>query len=357
MHIGRRDVLIGFAGALAASLAPLGVSAAQLRALRVGFASKTVNGQGLNTLLPGPLGYAAAAGFDLQPMHLGAQSSVQIALDRNAVDIGVSTPSFSLPLYARGELPQTVAFYEYTYPYKWDIAVKPNSPLKTYADLKGKRIGVSTLGTTDYPVTQLVLKLNGVDPKSLTWQAVGEGVTAGVALDRGAIDALAYYDVGFGMIDNAGIPVRFLPRPAQVPMVGGLFMTAKRDFVTKNRPLVVAYGRSMAMATEFILANPNAAAAAYLKTYPEAAPRGVSAQDAIAQTVKSVRKRITLYRPPYAGGKTGQIFESEWREEAKLAGLNIPDVRPLFTQELTDEINAFDKAPIIAAAKAYSARD
>ena len=87
----------------------------------------------------------------------------------------------------------------------------------------------------------------------------------------------------------------------------------------------------------------------------EEAPRGVSAQDAIAQTVKSVRKRITLYRPPYAGGKTGQIFESEWREEAKLAGLSIPDVRPLFTQELTDEINAFDKAPIIAAAKAYKA--
>ena len=43
MHIGRRDVLIGFAGALAASLATLGISAAQLRALRVGFASKTVN--------------------------------------------------------------------------------------------------------------------------------------------------------------------------------------------------------------------------------------------------------------------------------------------------------------------------
>ena len=92
-----------------------------------------------------------------------------------------------------------------------------------------------------------------------------------------------------------------------------------------------------------------------MKQYPEAAPRGVSPQDAIAQTVKSVKKRITLYRPPYAGGKTGQIFESEWREEAKLAGLNIPDVRPLFTQELTDEINAFDKAPIIAAAKAYQA--
>src|ERR1044071_3828472 len=224
MHIGRRDVLIGFAGALAAGLAPRGVSAAQLRALRVGFASKTVNGQGLNTLLAGPLGYAAAAGFELQPMHLGAQSSVQIALDRNAVEIGVSTPSFSLPLYARGELPQTVAFYEYTYPYKWDIAVKPNSPLKTYAALQGKRIGVSTLGTTDYPVTQLVLKLNGVDPKSLSWQAVGEGVTVGIALERVAFDALPYYDVRFAMHDIARLLHRLRSTPAQVPMVAWLYM-------------------------------------------------------------------------------------------------------------------------------------
>src|SRR5262245_46113337 len=104
MHIGRRDVLIGFAGALAASLAPLAVSGAQLRALRVGFASKTVNGQGLNTLLPGPLGYAAAAGFELQPMHLGTQSSVQIELDRNAVDIGVAARAFALPICWRGDL-------------------------------------------------------------------------------------------------------------------------------------------------------------------------------------------------------------------------------------------------------------
>lgn len=355
MRFDRREILSAFAAAAAAGLTPLGVSAAELRALRVGFASKTVNGQGLNTLLPGPLGYAARAGFDLSPLHLGAMSSVQIALDRGAVEIGVSTPSFSLPLYARGELPETVAFYEYTYPYKWDIAVKPNSPLKSYADLKGKKIGVSTLGTTDYPVTQLVLKLNGVDPKSVSWQAVGEGVTAGIALERGAIDALAYYDVGFGMIDNAGIATRYLARPAIVPMVGGLFMTAKRDFLTKNRALVVAYGRAMAMATEFILASPLAAAAAYLKRYPEAAPRGVSQAEAINQTVRSVRRRITLYKPPYPGGMTGQIFESEWREEARLLGLNIADVRPLFTQELTAEINAFDKAPIVAAAKAYRA--
>ena len=39
----------------------------------------------------------------------------------------------------------------------------------------------------------------------MTWIAVGAGVTAGVALQRGVIDALAYFDTGFGQIDAAGI--------------------------------------------------------------------------------------------------------------------------------------------------------
>ena len=74
-------------------------------------------------------------------------------------------------------------FYQYTYPYKWDIAVKPGSPIKSYADLKGKKIGVSDFGGTEYPVTKNVLKALGLDPeKDVNWVSVGNGTPAGVAL-------------------------------------------------------------------------------------------------------------------------------------------------------------------------------
>src|SRR5207302_4962650 len=130
--------------------------------------------------------------------------------------------------------------------------VKPGSPIQSYADLRGKKIGVSNLGTTDYPVTRAVLKSIGLDPdKDVSWIGVGDGITAGVALDRGAVDALAYYDVGFGIAENAGIALRYLPRPPKVPMIGGVFMGARRDFIEKNRALCVGYGRAMAMASEF----------------------------------------------------------------------------------------------------------
>ena len=69
----------------------------------------------------------------------------------------------------------------------------------------------------------------GIDPnKDVSWLAVGEGSTAGVALTRGDIDALGYFDSGFGTIENAGIKLRYLPRPSKVPMIGGLSSAVAR---------------------------------------------------------------------------------------------------------------------------------
>ena len=74
-------------------------------------------------------------------------------------------------------------------------------------------------------------------------------MAAGVALQRGAIDALAYYDTGFGQIEGAGIPFKLLPLPKNVPMVGGQFLMALRERIAKDRDLIVGYGRSVAKAS------------------------------------------------------------------------------------------------------------
>lgn len=354
MPLTRRSLLLSaLASSALAAIGNLPAFAQDIRKLRIGFGSKSVTGQALNTMGGEAMGYAKSLGFSIDAQHLGAMTSVMVGLDRGTIDIGAMSPSFNLPLYAKGEMPPIIAFYEYTYPYKWDLVVKPDSPIKDYAGLVGKKIGVSNLGTTDYPVTRAVMKNNGIDPDSASWIAVGDGVTAGVALDRGQIDALAYYDVGFAMAENAGIALRYLPRPSKVPMIGGLYMGASRDYLKTNRANCVAYGKSMAMASVFILANPDAAVSIFLDRYPEVAPRGVSKAEAIKQTVQSIARRSQLYAPPYPGGKIGQIYESEWREEADFLALKIADVKPLFTNELIDDIHDFDHDKLAALAKAY----
>jgi NitT/TauT family transport system substrate-binding protein len=355
MSTSRRTVIQS--GAAIASLAALGISPAraqELKQVKLAIGLKLLNSTFLNVMIGERLGYTKQAGFHLEGMALGALSSVLVALQKGDAQFGIVSPSVALPLFAKGEWPPIVVFYEYAYPYKWDVAVKPDSPLKTYQDLRGKKIGVSTMGSADYPVTSAVLRNIGIDPKKdVTWTAVGEGTTAGVALDRGAIDGLAYFDTGFGIIENAGIKLRYLPRPKNVPMIGGFFLAAERDFIKNNRALCVGFGRSVAMATEFILANRLAGARAFLDMYPRLAARALSPAEAVKQMASSISRRIDLYRPPYPGAKLGSIQESELRTEADFYGLKIPDLKPLYTNELIDEINDFDRKKVIAEAKAF----
>ena len=213
--INRRKVVQGIGATGAALAMPSLVRAQELRKIRMGFGIKSVNPIVINILISEQLGYTKRR---RPAVHAGRARHQRQRADRASTratsSSRVGTPAFQFPLFAKGQLPPIVNYYEYTYPYKWDVAVKPESGIQKYEDLKGKKIGVSDLGTTDYPVTRAVLQNLGIDPdKDVTWTAVGAGVSAGVALQRGVIDALAYFDTGFGQIDAAGIAMRMLPRP------------------------------------------------------------------------------------------------------------------------------------------------
>jgi NitT/TauT family transport system substrate-binding protein len=352
--INRRKVVQGIGAGVGVLAAPPLVRAQELRKIRMAFGIKSVNPIIINILISEQLGYTKEEGLSFTPVAVGTNSNAIIAVDKGDAEFAVGTASFHFPLYAKGQLPPIVNYYEYTYPYKWDVAVKPEAGIKRYEDLKGKKIGVSDMGTTDYPVTRAVLQNIGIDPdKDVSWVAVGAGVTAGVALQRGVIDALAYFDTGFGQIDAAGIAMRMLPRPGNVPLIGGLFISTKTDFLKNNRQTCVGFARAVNKASEFLLANPEAGARAFLKLYPETAPRGASEADAVKSILFAAERRIPLYRPPYPNTKMGFIRESELELDAKFLGLDIKDLKPLYTNDLIDEINNYDREKIIAQAKAY----
>ena len=355
MNVSRRQWLQA-SGAVAAGLA-LGTrraSAAELKELRFGVGLKAMSATVINTVIGEVLGYNKEEGFTLKQQALGGNSNVQVAVDRGDVDVGIGVPSFGLPLLAKGTWSGALNYYQYTYPYKWDIAVKPGSSIKSYTDLKGKRIGVSDFAATEYPVTRSVLKTLGLDPDAdVKWVAVGNGVPAGVALDRDAIDALAYYDTGFGQIDAAGIRMVFLPRPPKLPLVGGQFLMARKEMFTANRQLLVGFGRSVCKASVFLLANPAAGAKAFLDMYPEAAPRGQSTEQGVKAILQTIERRIQLYKPPYANVKMGTINPQEFKTEAEMNGLDIKDFSTFYTNDLITAINDFDVAKVRAQAAAY----
>ena len=354
-HVTRRQTMLASAAFAAAfALGPRGGHAADLRKLKFGVGLKAMGPAVISTLIGEGLGYNAEEGFTIAPAPLGTNANVQIAIDRGDVDIGIGVPSFGLPLLAKGEWQGALNYYEYTYPYKWDVAVGPDSKVKAYADLKGLKIGVSDFGSTEYPVTRNILRNMGIDPDAdVKWIAVGNGIQSGVALQRGAIDALAYYDTGFGQIEGANIPFRLLPRPAALPMIGGQFLTAPKKFLTEQRALAVGLGRSVAKASTFLLASPEAGAKVFLKLYPETAPRGSSTEEAIKAVLQASSRRIQLFKPPYPGAKMGQINGEEFVQEARMFDYKIGALDGFFTNDLIDDINKFDAAKIAADARGY----
>jgi NitT/TauT family transport system substrate-binding protein len=357
MNVTRRQWLQA-SGAFTAALA-IGsrtTRAAELRSVRFGVGLKAMSATVINVVIGEVLGYHKEEGFTVKPLALGGNSNVQVAVDRGDVDIGIGVPSFGLPLLAKGTWAGALNYYEYTYPYKWDVAVRPGSPISSYAQLKGKRIGVSDFAATEYPVTRNVLKALGLDPdKDVKWVAVGNGVPAGVALERDAIDALAYYDTGFGQIEAAGMKLEFLPRPAQLPLIGGQFLMARKEMFTDNRNLLVGFGRAVCKASQFILANPAAGAKAFLDMYPEAAPKGKSSEEAVKAILQTISRRIRLYNPPYPGAKMGSINPQEFKTEAEMNKLDIKDLSAFYTNDLIDAINDFDVQKVRAQAAAFKA--
>jgi NitT/TauT family transport system substrate-binding protein len=355
MSLTRREFLYTSSTLAAALALPSSLARAEdLKTVRFGVGLKALSAIVINCMIGEQLGFNKAEGFSLKQMALGSNNNVQVALDRGDIDVGIGVPSTFLPIVAKGEWHGAKMFYEYTYPYKWDVAVLPTSPIKTYQELKGKKIGVSSFGGTEYPVTRHVLARLGIDPdKDVAWVSVGGGLPAGLALQRGVIDALAFYDTGFGQIEAANIKLTYLPRPANLPLIGGQFLMAPEATVKNDPKLLVGVGRSIDKASRFLLANPEAGAKAFLKMVPQAAPRGASEETAVNAIVQSITRRMRIYAPPYPNAKWGSINEQEFKTEAEMNHLEIKDFTQLYTNALIDQINDFDLAKVQAEAVAY----
>lgn len=351
----------GLTGALVIGLAALCVAPAAdaqaLQKLRLGFGTKVVSPMIANILIPEYLGYYREEGLTLEFFPLGPNTVVMEQIASKRIEFATGVPTVQLPVVAKGEKLPTVNFFEFTYPFKYGLAVLPKSTVSGLADLKGKTVGVSSLGLTDYPVLKLILKRNGIDPdKDLSILAVGEGVIGGQALQRGAVDALFSYDTQFGQIEAVGIPMRYVTLPKNVPNIGGFYLATRPETLREHRNWAVGVGRGVAKGQVFIRENPKAAAYAFLQMFPEAAPKASTLEQQLAAIMMPITKRSPFFSSYDPGVKRwGEMSLAEFKEEIDFMGLTdkVTDGPGLFTNDLIDEINAFDQEKIRAQARSF----
>src|SRR5690606_19384600 len=106
------------------------------------------------------------------------------------------------------------------------MAVPQDSDIQSIADLKGKHIGVSNMGSGSLIIARSMLRRAGVEPAPSVFRPVGVGDAALQALRSGQVQALALWDGGFAGLERAGVELRYLHHP-DIGSFGnsGLFMS------------------------------------------------------------------------------------------------------------------------------------
>jgi NitT/TauT family transport system substrate-binding protein len=183
-------------------------------------------------------GYYQAEGLSLQMLLIQGAISVT-ALMSGSVDF-ITDMSSSLEAAVRG--PKFKVLLVFGDRPVFELIAR--APIKTFADLKGKTLGVSSLGSASDMITRTMLTKNGLQPdRDVTIRAVGTLGNRFIALKTGAIDAsimtppynfLALKELGVFSLGKAGDYMQALQ--------GGIITVG--DFVSSNPDVALRFVRA-----------------------------------------------------------------------------------------------------------------
>jgi NitT/TauT family transport system substrate-binding protein len=178
---GVRDAAVGAAFVLALGVAVMPLPAAAATTLTVGKAAPNAD-----PIIPVDVGYQAGIfkkhGLDLKIVDFLGGSKMAQAMAAGAIDIGDGAGT-EMALVAKGVPMLAICESSSTFPFL-SIAVPWDSPIKSMAELKGKKIGISSAGSlTDWLARELARK-EGWAPDDVTTVAIGNGATGVIAAFR-----------------------------------------------------------------------------------------------------------------------------------------------------------------------------
>jgi len=325
--------------------------------VKVGFCARTITSAAAPFAIATKKGWYAPAGIKVQLVPVaGSTDCVKLVATG---DLPYSLPSIEPLPAAIQQGVKAKIFYTAYQGNIYGIAVPKESPIRSIKDLKGKKIGVASMGSGGVPVARGLLAMNGLDPeKDAQIVVVGEAAQAAALLRGEQVAALSLYDTQYALVDSAGVPVRMLDSGpvARFPSNGFL---ALQDTLQKDRAQAVALVKGYAMGTVFAIANPEAAVKIVYEVYPQTRPSGKSDEQALRDDVKTLLARAEHWKLEAGGVKRWgesslkdfdayQDFLLKW----KVIGAKVPAAE-LITNDLIDEVNKFDAAAVAADAKAY----
>ncbi len=188
-RLSRRACLLGAAliGSMLAGIAGTsGAQAADKITLMVGGLEKQIY---LPAMLAQQLGYFKEEGLDIELVSEPAGVDAENELLAGAVQGVVGFYDHSIDLQAKGKYVESIVQFSQAPGEVELVATKEADQIKSAADLKGKNLGVTGLGSSTNFITQYLCVKAGLKVGEFTSIPVGAGNTFIAAMQHGQIDA------------------------------------------------------------------------------------------------------------------------------------------------------------------------
>lgn len=307
--------------------------------------------------VPKALGYFEAEGLDV--VSQTAKNGVQVGqmIQGGNADYGTAgTDTLLISTEQGGDLE---AFYHLKQNNGSVVAVLKDSGITSFDDLKGKTIGVSSIGYGGHMFLKYEMDARGITPDQYTVVATGAGPAAQASLADGTVDALSLWDAMFARMENDGLTLDYLQYP-QMKTIAGLNLVASKDELAEHPDDAAGMCRAIAKALYFTQTNPEAALKIFYQVFPVTKPANVAVEDAVKSDAHILNAWLTYAQEgvPY-GAETGAFTPERfvaYRDYLKGQGNLKTDVDPtsVYTTDFVARCNDFDRDEIAAQARGYN---
>ena len=329
---------------------------AEISKVRVGFCARSISSGAAPFAVAARMGWFKEDGIEVNLVPLAGSSDC--VKNVTSKEIPFALASVEPHAVARLQGIRAKTFYTAYQGNIFALAVPADSSIQKIGDLKGKMIGVTSMGGGVLFAKALVA-MAGMDPeRDVKIVVAGEGAQTAAMLRTRQVDALSQFDTQYAMVENAGIKLRVLDAKEIDHYPGNGFLALEETLRTRRKE-AVALGRGYARGTIFAITNPEAAVRILYEVFPSVRPTGKDEAAAVSDDTRVLQARIPNWKLEKGGvkrwGESSEANYDGYLEFLLKWGVIKEKIgaQELITNELIDEINRFDSDRVVADAKAY----
>lgn len=231
-------------------------------------------------------GFFAKNGLDVQSIFIPGSPTLIATLNTGDVHLGYTGGTATLGAAVGGlDLKIVASFGNFV---QTDLVVRPD--IKTAADLKGKRIGVTSIGGTGWMSAMLGLEQIGLHPErdKISLAAFGDQRVISQALESGTIQGASISGIFSRKLKRAGF--NFLGDLEKIPLVG-TSVVVKSEYLASHQAVVRSALRALMEGHGFVLNPANKAAVIEVMTKRLGTTDPLAASDGYDDYVRRTDKK------------------------------------------------------------------